>query len=106
MFSMDRPETKVTKLISSRPEFLVPRSEPLTEEETKKLRCKGGNWVDRRHEARYATRAISGRAVDRDRSSAQVGTPAHDHGQHGRPDQRHSTAGADAERLEQPGSEP
>ncbi len=45
VFSMDRPDTKVTKLTSSRPEFLVPRSQPFSANDCKMLKCKGGHWV-------------------------------------------------------------
>ena len=46
VFSMDRPETKITKLTSSQPEFVVPRLERLSAEDCKRLRVKnGGYWV-------------------------------------------------------------
>ena len=42
VFSMDRPTTKVTKVTTSRPEFLVAKPEALTAEDCKQLKCKGG----------------------------------------------------------------
>jgi hypothetical protein len=45
VFSMDRPETKITQMTTSRPEFLVPKSRPLTADECKQLKAKAGYEV-------------------------------------------------------------
>ena len=42
VFSVDRPQTKVTKVTTSRPDFLVARSEPLTATECEQLKVKAG----------------------------------------------------------------
>ena len=44
-FSIDRPETKVTKLTTSRPAFLVARTEPLTAQEREQLKVKAGYHI-------------------------------------------------------------
>jgi Protein of unknown function (DUF1573) len=44
-FSMDRPQTKVTKLTTSRPDFLVARTEPLTANECEQLKVKSGHRI-------------------------------------------------------------
>ena len=44
-FSADRPETKVTKLTTSRPAFLVARTEPLTAQEREQLKVKAGYHI-------------------------------------------------------------
>jgi hypothetical protein len=43
IFSMDRPETKLTKFKTSRPEWLVARSEPLTSKDCEQLKTPSGN---------------------------------------------------------------
>jgi hypothetical protein len=45
IFSIDRPETKILKLASSRPEFISLKSEPLSADDATKLKCKKGYWV-------------------------------------------------------------
>jgi hypothetical protein len=42
VFSMDRPRTKVTKVTSSKPDFLVAKPEPMTPEEAKPLKVDQG----------------------------------------------------------------
>jgi hypothetical protein len=42
IFSMDRPETKITKLTTSRPNFLVATPKPLAPEECKQLKVNSG----------------------------------------------------------------
>jgi Protein of unknown function (DUF1573) len=42
VFSIDRPETKITKLTTSRPDFFVATPEPLTPDECKQLKAKAG----------------------------------------------------------------
>jgi hypothetical protein len=42
MFSVDRPDLKIKKISTTRPEFLVPHVRPLTPEECKQLKVKGG----------------------------------------------------------------
>jgi hypothetical protein len=44
-FSMDRPQTKVTKLTTSRPDFLVARADPLTAQECEQLKVKAGYHI-------------------------------------------------------------
>jgi hypothetical protein len=45
VFSPDRPETKVTSAVTSRPTFLIPTIEPLTADDCKKLQTKAGYKV-------------------------------------------------------------
>jgi hypothetical protein len=45
VYSMDRPETKLTKFKTSRPEWLVARSEPLTAKDCESLKVKAGSTV-------------------------------------------------------------
>jgi len=46
VFSMDRPEMKIKKLTTSRPEFLVPHFRPLNADECKQLKVKAGFQVN------------------------------------------------------------
>jgi len=46
VYSMDRPETKITKISTSRPEFIVATSTPLMETDRLQLKVKGGYRVD------------------------------------------------------------
>jgi hypothetical protein len=46
VFSMDRPNTKINKINSSRPEFILTKYRPLTQQELKQLRVPGGVHVD------------------------------------------------------------
>ena len=46
VFSADRPETKITKVATSRPEFFVATPAPLTPEECKQLKVTSGFRVD------------------------------------------------------------
>jgi len=46
VFSADRPDLKIEKLTTSRPEFLVARPRPLTPEECKSLKVKAGHHID------------------------------------------------------------
>ena len=45
VYSRDRPETKLTKFKTSRPEWLVARSEPLSSKDCESLRAKAGHSV-------------------------------------------------------------
>ena len=42
VFSMDRPQTKVTKVTTSRPDFLVARAEPMNAKDCEQLKVKAG----------------------------------------------------------------
>ena len=44
-FSVDRPQTKVTKVTTSRPDFLVARPEPLNAKECEQLKVKAGYHI-------------------------------------------------------------
>jgi len=44
VFSMDRPSTKITKISSSRPEFIVATPTPLTDTDRLQLKVKGGGY--------------------------------------------------------------
>jgi hypothetical protein len=44
VYSHDRPETKITKVTSSRPEFIVPTIAPFTADDRKHLNVKSGGW--------------------------------------------------------------
>jgi hypothetical protein len=46
VFSMDRPDLKITKLATSRPEFLTAKPRPLTADECKRLKIKAGYQVN------------------------------------------------------------
>ncbi len=45
VFSLDRPQTKITKVASSRPGFLVPKIEPLTPAECNQLKVTAGSRI-------------------------------------------------------------
>jgi hypothetical protein len=44
IFSVDRPDLKIKKLTTSRPEFLVAKAEPLTAEDRQHLKAKAGGY--------------------------------------------------------------
>jgi Protein of unknown function (DUF1573) len=45
IFSKDHPDFKITKLLTSRPEFLVAKPEPLTEDQAKQINVKAGYQI-------------------------------------------------------------